>query len=987
MSVHLIHTDSGKLIDLYEVETIALTYRFTDILSLAVTGGFTRQFRIPFSGTNLEIFGALFDPNVSVTSNYFHKKMDAELRVDTMPISVGHVQVNRALTQNGKVSELEITFFAETPNLAKELGAKKLKDIAALADLNHAVTYTAVTATTEDYRYILADRGFKLSELGEPGTRSVLNVDAPLYAGELTPCVKWSWLFDKIITEAGFVYDASALFTLLDGYYMPFINSKAIQYAIPPEGYFFRAGYTTNQLNVQATLISSQLTGLTETYDNNSDFASSVYTAPYTGTYTFRIFATFRRDTNPGGAPLLGFRLIDISSGAAIPNGVTPLYNPPVGQTINIQYDVVVTLTQGQQIGLYMGGGTPQVDLFGDADNDFNSGTGFALIGFDGALYGQTIDFAKNAPDMTQIEFIRDVINMHNCAVVPDRNIPNKLMFKTMTTYIGSGATRDWTGKLDLTKDIVVEPTTALQNSKLKFTYKQGGDVWNKIFQDAGRTYGEYEVTGYTVSSSDTPNDFAQGDLTVQLVTQPTPCNAISGSGIVIPKFVNDKGEFVNPGARILYIAGTANIAVYDDITDEVGEITEIALGNHYSQVNAEVDDYDLNFAPEAQPFTITGTPYNNLFNVYWRSYLNEIYSPDARILTAYFNLNVGDVLEFSFADEIFIVDTYYRILEISGYGVGANDPTQVKLIKIINTQLDCPVRPFSINLNGSVNFVDNNGDAATATQTCCERYGYRWEALGSLCFQQGFNERPNPTAPQGMESWGVAPTRAGVLPDFSLTMGMDIQQNAENVHSITSGQSIQSTDINPNSIIVGERIVLEGDHGAVAVFGKNVTANTSGVHIGGGWNSNDRTAQIGNSQIGTIVFNSKGGFDTSSTEIELLINGIAANRLNLKTPSAWGCILTVSVQQIVSGVVGNTSLSQFAFVLKKELVSGTPTATAGTITDIFKQTTFGTPNLVIDVASDVDEHRLKITKTGSGHPHTDCFLTARLDYIQFRHD
>lgn len=981
--VQLIQSDTGLIVDQYNVETIALTYRFTDILSLAVTGGFTRQFRVPYSGNNLTIFGALFNPNFSAATNYFHTKMDAELRVGTIPIAVGHVQVNRALTQNGRINELEITFFAETPNLAKSLGSKKLADIAALADLNHVVSYTTVTDADEDYRYILADRGYKFSELGEPATRSVLNVDSPVYAAELTPCVKWSYLFENILNEAGFTYDASALITLLEGYFMPFVNTKGLKYDIPPEAYFFNAGYATTQDVTASLVLGSQLTGLTETYDNNNNFSSSVYTAPYTGTYTFRIYATFRRDA---GIVLVSFRLRDTVTGDVIPNGVTPSYVAPTIDPVNRQYDVVVTLQQGQTIGLYASGGNPTIEVFGNANNDFNLGTGFALIGFEGSLFGETINFNKNAPDMLQIEFLRDVINMHNCAVIPDRNIQNKLKFQTMNNFIGSGATLDWTGKLDLTKDITIEPTTELQNNKLKWSYKQGGDVWNKIFQDAGRVYGEYKVEGYTTSSTEEPNDFAQGDLTVQLVTQPTPCNSIGGTGIVIPKFVNDKGEFVNPGPRVLYIAGTADIALYDDITDDVGEITTVALGNHYSTVNAEVDDFDLNFAPEAQPFTIIGTPYNNLFNLYWRSYLNEIYSPEARLMTAYFALNVSDVLTFSFADQIFIKDSYWRILEISGYGVGVGDVTQVKLVKIINTEIDCSVTPSSVNLNGTVNFVDQAGDPASANQTCCERYGYVWEALGELCFQQGFNERPNPSAPQGMESWGVATTRAGTLPQFSFSAGADIEQRPENIYSVTVGQSIKSTGVNPNTIIVGELIDYSGNHSTGALFGRNIVTKFPGIHYGGGWNMDDRVGEggnvFGNSQIGSIVMNVKGGFANSGTQLELLIEG--SKRIDIPVGTTWGCVLTVFTIQLSSGAFNHTALAQFGFAIKKELVAGVPTASASSPTDVFKQSNFGTTNLTIDVSTDIDEHRLKINKTGGGHPHNDCYLTARLDYIQY---
>jgi hypothetical protein len=903
--------------------------------------------------------------------------MEAELRVNSMPFATGHIQVMRSIIKDGMIASLEVVFYSETPNLSKALGTKKLADIAALADLNHVVTYTAVTNTTEPYRYALIDRGFKFSEEAESGARVVLNTSSPVYPAEMTPIIQWAWLFDKIIREAGFDYDADALVTLLEGYYMPFVVGRALNYEIPPEGYFFKAGYTTTQNNVQNTNIPQQLTGLTESYDNNSDFATSVYTAPFSGTYTFRIFATFRRDNNPSGSPFVRFSL-RTATNQPYWGTETLLMSPAIGAITNKQIDRTITLEQGDTVALYMDGGTPIVDLFGDADNDFGSGTGFALIGFDGPLYGQTIEMKLNAPEMTQMEFIRDVIAMHNLAVIPDRNIPKKLTFELLNTYIGSGTDRDWTNKLDISKDYIIEPTTSMQHQKLKFTYKQAGDVWNKIFQDAGRIYGEYKIEGYTVSSSDVPNDFAQGEFTVQLVTQPTPSNAISGTGIVIPKFVNDKGEFVVPGPRCLYIAGTADIALYDDITDEVGEITTVNLVNHYSTVNAEVQDYDLNFAPESQPHQIIGHPYNNLFNLYYRKYLNEIYSPEARMMTAYFDLSFADAINIRFNDVIWVKDSYWRVIEINGYRMGDRDSTQVKLIKIINSQADCPVTPFSVNLNGSVNFVDFNGDPATATQTCCERYGYTWEALGELCFQFGADRRDDPAGSPFGTTIGLASTRGLPLPSYSLTVGSDIQHSPGNIQTITVGQGIESLGNNPNTFINGEQIKYEGDHGSGLLTGKNIYANVPGLHIGGGWMSDNRSDAEGGSQAGIFVMNIKGGLASGGATLELLIEGITGKRINIPDKTAWACIVTISCSEMTTTVI-NQAHSQFVVMLKKE-----GTASAGTIQNIYHQNTFHNIQFTIDTATNTAEHRFKVGLAG-GHPHTNMNFIAKVEYIQYR--
>ena len=79
---------------------------------------------------------------------------------------------------------------------------------------------------------------------------------------------------------------------------------------------------------------------------------------------------------------------------------------------------------------------------------------------------------------------------------------------------------------------------------------------------------------------------------------------------------------------------------------------------------------------------------------------------------------------------------------------------------------------------------------------------------------------------------------------------------------------------------------------------------------------------------------------------------------------------------------MSDQAIAQFAFNLTKET-----TAAARTVHDVFKQTSFITPTLTIDTATNTAEHRLKIGSSGSGHPHNDLRISAKLDYVQVRHE
>jgi hypothetical protein len=191
--------------------------------------------------------------------------------------------------------------------------------------------------------------------------------------------------------------------------------------------------------------------------------------------------------------------------------------------------------------------------------------------------------------------------------------VPNLIEVEPFVDYIGSGATRDWTGKMDISsdKDVVIYSTADIQNRQLTFTYKAGGEYLSEIFTKQGsRVYGEREI-------DNTENDFATSNRSVELELRSTPSNEINSTSIPVPKFVTEAGVYVAPQARMLFNGGTAEIAVYDEGT-LAGAMTNVSILSHYSDINPTLTDEDLNFNVETPLQVITASPFNNLNIVYW---------------------------------------------------------------------------------------------------------------------------------------------------------------------------------------------------------------------------------------------------------------------------------------------------------------------------------------------------------------------------------
>lgn len=960
-------------LDLYENESISQNWKFQDLSNFTAQGAFSREFRLPFSETNKEALGALFDNNVEQgAENYFFYKLPAEIRVDTLPIATGYLRVRKVYKQMGKLHEVEVAFYAETPDLVRTIGEKKLSDIAALTDLNEVANYANVTVETADRIWALCDRGQKWSNDNSAGSRPITDPSNPVYAGELTPSVSWWFLLRNIVTEAGFELVAGSLENLLTEYWMPFCITPQLNTIAQVNEYFF-AAYNASDITSTASPTTPDVyyTGLTEVFDNSGNFTPStgIYTAPVAGTYTFKGLFRFLANAGGGATHTRATVYLAVNSSDYTNVGESVYFSSLGFVTFlaNIQLNAGDTVSFSYYAASYRRIGTnffitgnSAVSLVAGNGTTDGTDTFIELINV-AELSGHTINYPANAPDMRQIDFVNDVIKMHNCAIIPSRTVPNRIAIIPQDSYLGTGDVIDWTNKLDISKDVMTSSTVDLQKAKFQFTYTAGEDVYSKLYVDANRVYGDFLAEGYTINPSTNPSDFAIGDQKITLVTRSAPAAVIPGTAKPIQCFYNEQLEFVAPGPRCLYNAGIQNINLYNEATSSATPTTNVPILNHYSDATfPSVDDYDLNWAPEVPPHvqTVNANPYNNLFNLYWRNYMNELYSPEARIMEAFFALDVKDILTFSFADKIWIQDSYWRILEITDYKVGYNDSTKVKLIKFLDQIDDCSSTPVGVTTNGEVEF-ESGGDAVEPTEDCCSRYGYFWDEINGICwafnnggqFRNSIISNPNP-------------------PSSALS-------SASN--SVVNGVKVSIENGNSNMLAVGQDLNLTKFVNGSNLLGKNVVTNLPGLHLGGGYrNGNPANTETGWSQSGMAHFHVKDSFASAGASHELLIEGLAGEHLEIPDSTTMSCMLNLTIQDEMQTDIDVAILS---FGLTK--VGGIAYATAVTV---ISNDTFGTGYtyaIDIDTTTNTDQHRIVLTINAAPSFPITLISTASLHYQQ----
>jgi hypothetical protein len=928
---------AAVVVDLYENESISYSSNFNSVSEFTTRGAFSREFRIPATKNNVDFFGQQYDVNLlndDTTQINVLRKIEATLSVDTLPIAEGHIQFKQAITQQGKMHEFVIAFFGETVDLARSIGDKMLSELD-YTDLAHENSYENVNDINTGALfggamcYTLTDKGQNWSEDSTVTSRRIFSSVNPIYTGELTLAMQAKWLLNKIITEAGFTYTGATIDDELQRMYVPYITNPLTIGNIAADEAKFSAEYTANHdvtIDTQGNggYYYKQLTGLTETFDPSNSFASDVYTSQGNFNTTFNV--NLEIDVDLTGYSNDAWQTYDINLRITrggldfivpIPNaqsiGPTQLEWIAGSNLYNIVQNNPFTINASLELPLQVG---DEIRFFiyahpGSSQNvTINADSTVGITFVTGELQSQPINISSNAPEMKQVDYLRDILKMFNAVLVPNPNMPNAVEIIPMVEYLGSGTDYDWTGKLDLSKDIVLTPASDIRKRLLKWSYKEQGDVFNAKYKTgAQRIYGELRL-------NDPGNDFSTSDYTVELTFGASPCDLIPNTNYIIPKYFNETGEFMEPGPRILYRRGAAEdavVMVYDEAAEEA-IFTIIPLLSHYRSIPTEIGTNDLNFGQEIPPHPIEVMPLKTLFDRYWREYIAELYDSEQKIMEAYFKLSVTDVFGLKFNDKIWIKDSFWRVIELTDYIVADEQVTKCKLIRLLDIGALCQYTPSTINATtGAVDFLDYDGDVSNGSQECCEFYGYTWNTDKGRCFAStgtngtgGIISSPNNVGGSNITNTSGNQRSATGMGNVNRA---SIENNNERIFVSGLGHGISPN--NNYSQAMGYRNFIRPDLEGTTVMGRWAEADLRGVHFGGGtWydgTSNFGTTIPGRSQHGFIQLMGVGNMESNPTNVNLFLDGINNGRITMPTETVWMVKVYISVMEYDYGIADFT--------------------------------------------------------------------------------
>ena len=359
------------------------------------------------------------------------------------------------------------------------------------------------------------------------------------------------------------------------------------------------------------------------------------------------------------------------------------------GQKIYPRY----TLTSNSSFGWENGGNTIDVAISLNVLKTLNSGATSSWFNEPSKAKniqdGDIIELSLYLPKkIKQKDLFIDLIKRYNLYIKPHPTNNKTLILETRDDFYNGASILDWTQKKDYSSNDNIKFLAELQNKEIVFTYKKDtGSPYAEAYEDStGDLYGQKKI--------EFDNDFVKGTKKIESVFSSTPLifKGLDGNNVVVSNIDSEDGKRV---PSLLYWGGLIPCKDANgfnssfDITWGSTTLTTVNSSNypyagHYD--NPYSPTIDIHFGEityEYYGILLNSITNNNLFNKYWRNYINQI--SDGKIITSFFYLKETDInyIKDNLNAKVFVKDSYYVINKIVDYMPLKDGLTKVELLQI----------------------------------------------------------------------------------------------------------------------------------------------------------------------------------------------------------------------------------------------------------------------------------------------------------------
>ncbi len=796
------------------------------------------RFDMPMTDNNNQFFGQFYNVNFVSAKFDVGVKTNVEVYDSGVVIMIGVLQLHSVDPTAKKYSASIISEVGAFFDAVKDISFNEVfidSDGNVDTDLDHALTAANIVDSWDINNditsgavgdgtivYPLSDwglggndpQGYGFYYDSEGGGMGTGWAGEQLRAFNFKPSINVYYLIKRIAQKAGFTISSTFLggaeFSTL---YM-FLATELERTAGRPV-YGSKVGLTNDYLiptsaSVEQNQIPLNNEGLPFN-DVDGLFTSGVFVAPFNGSFTFKynlyVTSLATPDTGAFSVTVWAYKNNTTTNTFEYYEAHDCVYG--TNSTL-IGTGITITCNIGDTVTWYVGA----TNVNNAVAIKETAGVNVSFVELESyTSTGLFVDVSANFPDVKVGEWLAEIFNRFNLVVYTTPEAPTVLYIDTYNNLLDAGTEqKDWSEKVDL-DSITIEPTLKYQKKILRFEDAEGGDWRNAWWQ---KHYGF--VKGRWIEEN--VNSFATGEQRIGGMFQPLrlahiPSTFQNGTTVIpnvlVPRLyelgwnITSIKEVVKAKPILAFYHGEQNIengggfrigadlAGYEDVTTYpfFSQYNTTPVTSSSVALNWGYDYPDNIDHPLINAGTTAGI--TNLYAVrkYWARRLHEEYSSESRIMTCKAYLTPQDINQLQWQDEIFINETFWRVVKVSNFATGGNDPCTLELVKLINssnynsTPL-CDLAPTSFNTDGTVNFTElDTGASASPTQDCCTAYGYTWDNTNSVCFwASNGGGSPNPNgggsnpAQDATKNLGTSNTGGKVIGDIASSEGKSLNAN-----------------------------------------------------------------------------------------------------------------------------------------------------------------------------------------------------------------
>jgi hypothetical protein len=688
---------------------VAITYSISDIEDVTKRrGSFSKTITLPNTPTNERCFGFAYNIQSFVGGFTPNKKIRAAMWEDGVQVFSGVLQLLSMAKTRGKVT-YEVGLFTDDVGLYQAIEGNLLVNTAGVTGMNHTPTsghvsgtWTASGAASSGYVYGVIDAAGFTDMMNQGGGW----FQAPWW--RLGPSIYVKKMVDLIFAQAGYRYSSN------------FFNSETFGKLVLP----YAAGTmpvnlsgnnifaaSTGNLGL-STAINSKLLFQNDSvapyYDRPSYWvaSSSVFTSPILPT-RWNVEITFEvSGTSVGPNFYYDFEasLYNVNTSSNIVVISNAVGFTQRSTTIRFS-DVTISANTNVEIRFRL----DSVFFFGYT---ILSGATVQWTCLENPVGIGVLDMRTALPaDVKQGDLLQDLQKMFNLHIMADAQDPKLLYIEPWVDFYASGAV-DWSQKADENAEQILTNGDPNASTNLIYKYKDMGDYLSKDYKQRYPLARE----GYGGKLFPTQNFYGKGDKLVE-----TSCGTLIPASFSTDKIVGRTWDIdgtlasgtvksLQTGYRLAQynlIEGQTEWAYQYGVSGNVALSVGILRMPFISHIdNPYAPTFDLAFeiprlvyysAVNASGSTINYTN-NNLFNKYWKNYVNETVSKEALQLELTMMLSSVDIYQLDFRKPIYYGGIRWRLLEIRDYLVGQMKPCRVTLRRILNLADFVPVTNVPIS-------------------------------------------------------------------------------------------------------------------------------------------------------------------------------------------------------------------------------------------------------------------------------------------------